>query len=201
MPNKKPGNRFENSQGYSDDIDGQVVNAIKETSTACKNPRKEAETLKWSELSKVLEMLPGILGRYDENLFRNFPAETKKRVVHAMGGTLENSLANTDQVIALLQEHQRVSDQKGRDIARDPQQYFRVSRCITNLAHVAWQFDGSVLASHLAPEILIVNLSYLVLFLDLIQTPSLGHTKTSNPRLANPSLPEQALEIWIQHIE
>jgi hypothetical protein len=200
MPNKKPGNRFENSQGYSDDIDGQVVNAIKETSTACKNPRKEAETLKWSELSKVLEMLPGILGRYDENLFRNFPAKTKKRVVHAMGGTLENSLANTDQVIALLQEHQRESDQKGRNIVGDPQQYLRVSRCITNLAHVASQFDGSVLASHLASETLVVNLSYQVLFLDLIQTPSLGHTKTSNPRLANPSLPEQALPIWIQHI-
>lgn len=108
--------------------------------------QKEAETLKWSELPKVLEMLPGILTKYNEDKFRNLLIETKTRVVNAMSRILASSLDFTDQTIALLQEHQRASTRNGIDSVADSQQYLRVSRCITNLAQVASQFEGLVLA-------------------------------------------------------
>ncbi|KAH8587426.1 ankyrin repeat-containing domain protein [Bisporella sp. PMI_857] len=138
------GTRFAASQGNLGDIDKEVVNVIKHTSAAYESLQKEAENLNWSELPKVLEMLPGILGTYNEDLFRNLPTETKKHVVNAMGKALESSLDFTDQTIALLQEHQKESTRKGVDSMGDMQQYLRASRCVTSLAHVASQFEGFV---------------------------------------------------------
>jgi hypothetical protein len=152
-----------------DDIDKQIVNVIKHTSAACEGLQIETEKLKWSELSKVLENLHGILRKYDEDLVRNLPAETKTLVANAMRKTLVSSLGFTDQTIALLQEERKSSRKCGHG-AGDTQvsQYYRVSWRITNLAQVASQFDGSVLSSHLASEIPVVNLSHPVLFLYLI---------------------------------
>jgi hypothetical protein len=140
---------------------------IKHAIAACESLQEEAKTLKWATLSKVLENLAGILGKYDGDRFRSLPTKTKRLVVDAMGGALERSLDFTDQTIALLQERQRESGPKGGHGMEDTQvsQYSRVGRCITSLADVASQFDGSVVASHLASEIPVANLSHLVLCL------------------------------------
>lgn len=152
---------------------------INHTIAACESLQEEAENLKWATLSKVLGSLAGILRKYDEDRFRSLPPKTKGLVVHAMGRALERSLDFTDHTIALLQG-------KGGHGVEDTQasQYSRVGRCITNLAEVASQFDGSVVASHLASEIPVADLSHPVLCLYLIKTPSLGYTKTSISRFA-----------------
>ena len=142
---------------------------IEHTIAACESLQEKAEILKWATLSKVLENLAGILRKYDKERFRSLRPETKKHVVHAMRGALERSLDFTDQTIALPQEHGVEDTQVS--------QYARVGQCITNLAEVASQFDGSVIASHLASEIPVANLSHPVLCLYLIKTLSLGHTK------------------------
>jgi hypothetical protein len=153
---------------------------IKHTIAVCESLQEEAGNLKWATLSKVLENLAGILRKYDEDRFRSLPTKTKRLVVHAMGRALERSLDFTDQTIALLQEHQRESGPKGGHGVEDTQvsQYSRVGRCITNLAEVASQFDGSVVASHPISEIPVANLNHPVLCLYLIKTLSLGYTKT-----------------------
>ena len=131
-----------------------------DTSRAFEGLQKEAEKLKWSELSKILDILPKILEKYEKK-FTCLPNKTKTHVVDAMGKTLESSLNFTDQTIALLRKHQRDSGPKsGHGIGnRQVLQYDRVGRCITNLAQVASQFDGSVPAFTLTPEGPIANLS------------------------------------------
>lgn len=159
---------------------------IKHTIAACKSLQEEAENLKWAALSKALENLAGILRKYDEDRFRSLPTKTKGLIVHAMGRALERSLDFTNRTIALLQEHQRESGPNGGHGVEDTQvsQCFRVGQCITNLAEVASQFDGSVVGPHLTSEIPVANLSHPVLCLYLIKRLSLGYTKTSMSRFA-----------------
>jgi hypothetical protein len=149
---------------------------------ACETLQKEGEFLKSSELSKVLEMLAGILRKYDEAIFRNFPPATKRQVVYTMEVSLKRSLGFTDNFIALMQQHQRESEQKGKGTMGDPQQYHKVSQCIANLKLTASQFDRLVITLRLASKIAVADLSHPVLLLYLIQKLSLGHTKISNPR-------------------